>query len=31
MGALVGRRLPDWLLRGFVVLVGVAAIISFIA
>ena len=30
MGALVGRRLPDWLLRAFVVLVGVAAIISFI-
>ncbi len=30
LGASVGRRLPDWLLRGFVVVVGVAAIVSFV-
>ena len=30
LGASVGRRLPDWLLRGFVVVVGVAAIVTFL-
>lgn len=31
LGASVGRRLPDWALRGFVVVVGVAAISFFLA
>jgi len=30
LGATVGRRLPDWLLRGFIVVVGVAAIVGFV-
>ncbi len=30
VGASFGRRLPDWALRGFVVVVGVAAIVSFV-
>jgi len=30
LGATVGRRLPDWLLRGFIVVVGVAAITAFL-
>ncbi len=29
IGATVGRRLPDWALRGFVVVVGVAAVLQF--
>ena len=29
VGATVGRRLPDWALRGFVVVVGVAAVVQF--
>ncbi len=29
LGATVGRRLPDWALRGFVVVVGVAAVLQF--
>ncbi|HLK96029.1 MAG TPA: sulfite exporter TauE/SafE family protein, partial [Nocardioidaceae bacterium] len=29
LGATVGRRLPDWLLRGFIVVVGVVAIVAF--
>lgn len=29
VGATVGRRLPDWALRGFVVVVGVAAVLQF--
>ena len=30
IGATVGRRLPGWALRGFIVLVGVAALVQFI-
>lgn len=30
LGATVGRRLPDWLLRGLIVVVGVAAITVFV-
>jgi uncharacterized protein len=30
VGATVGRRLPDWLLRGLIVVVGVAAITAFV-
>jgi uncharacterized membrane protein YfcA len=30
VGATVGRRLPDWLLRGLIVVVGVAAITVFV-
>ena len=30
LGATVGRRLPDWLLRSFIVVVGVAAITAFV-
>jgi uncharacterized membrane protein YfcA len=30
IGATVGRRLPSWALRGFIVLVGVAALVSFL-
>jgi uncharacterized protein len=30
VGATVGRRLPDWLLRGLIVVVGVAAIAAFV-
>lgn len=29
LGAAVGRQLPDWALRGFVVVVGVAAVVQF--
>jgi uncharacterized membrane protein YfcA len=31
IGATVGRRLPSWALRGFIVVVGVAAVIHFLA
>jgi uncharacterized membrane protein YfcA len=30
LGATVGRRLPDWLLRGLIVVIGVAAITAFV-
>jgi len=30
IGATVGRRLPSWALRGFIVLVGVAALVQFL-
>jgi uncharacterized membrane protein YfcA len=30
IGATVGRRLPSWALRGFIVLVGVAALLQFL-
>lgn len=30
LGSSVGRRLPDWAMRGFVVLVGVAAVTQFL-
>ena len=30
LGAKVGRRLPDWALRGFIVVVGAAAIVFFV-
>ncbi len=30
LGATVGRRLPSWALRGFIVVVGVAAIVQFL-
>ncbi len=30
-GATVGRRLPSWALRGFIVVVGVAAMVQFLA
>ena len=31
IGATVGRRLPSWALRGFIVVVGVAAMVQFLA
>jgi len=30
LGATIGRRLPDWALRGFIVVIGVAAIAAFL-
>ena len=30
IGATVGRRLPSWALRGFILVVGVAALTSFV-
>jgi uncharacterized membrane protein YfcA len=30
VGASVGRRLPDWALRGVIVLIGVVAVVAFV-
>jgi uncharacterized membrane protein YfcA len=30
VGATVGRRLPDWALRGLIVVIGVVAVVQFV-